>query len=137
MLLRHLFPDLPDSVLSEDAEIILLGAGDVGQHLHGSLLRYGLQPHFFVDANASLLGTRINGTQVIGFEDLVRNHHRSLVIVASYRFHDELLANLESSRFPSSKSWARIWRSVAAKSALPLIDKRTNAGKRTKDTSRV
>lgn len=89
-LYSFLLKKLPKS----DGNIIIFGAGDIGKEILYWMRRIGFEPKAFCDNSSEMSGTFIEGCPVISVDMLEKKYARSVVIIATYKYHTEIKQQL-------------------------------------------
>ena len=78
--------DLIDKIncLSDEQQIYIFGAGNVGEIMVSVLERHGLYPAAFVDNNSLLWGTEKMGLNVIGIDDVLNEEDGFFIICSEF-----------------------------------------------------
>ncbi len=90
-------PDFLDVLLGDyksealnGEDVVLFGAGSLGQELCVALNNHGVFPVCFCDTNQAKNGTNICGLPVIDIEELCNTHGNSLIVIATKHHSQEV-----------------------------------------------
>ena len=76
------FPEIKYEIkVSADDELIVYGAGNYGRRAQKA---YGKRIKYFADMNKNIIGTKINGTEVISVDSLSELQQKYVILIASY-----------------------------------------------------
>ncbi len=104
--MAHDAPSLLDVIFGQHKKaveagepVILFGAGSCGRDLCSTLRSFGVEPIAFCDNDPSKVGTIYEGLPIIAFEELVKQHRKAIVVIASHKYLTTLSAQILRSEF--------------------------------------
>ena len=85
--------ELAGNMAAQNKDIIIYGAGKIGQVIHEMLRNAGIEVKYFSDINPDLQRTGVHGLKVISPQTLVSQHNRNAVIILAVwaQFHKSLI----------------------------------------------
>lgn len=89
-----LYSFLLKSLKDSDGNIIIFGAGDVGKKVLYWLRSVGFTPKAFCDNLSKINNTYIENCPVISTDVLEKEYNRSIIIIATYKYHAEIRKQL-------------------------------------------
>ncbi len=102
--LPHILGEYRLDVTQGKIPVVLFGAGSAGEYMCRALKIHGINISSFCDNNQRLIGSEISGYPVISADDLVRNHHQSLVVIStSSAYTQQIYDQLAGMGFPSER----------------------------------
>jgi FkbM family methyltransferase len=87
------------------AQVVLFGAGELGNELNKTFRREGIVPVCFCDNDPSKCGSRYSDTPVISFDELIQIHRNSLIVIAAAKgqYLDSIEQQLLNSGFSADR----------------------------------
>jgi hypothetical protein len=85
--------------ISENKKIIIFGAGSAEKELEECLSFHGVKIDFFCDNSQEKIGTFLNGTEVISFQDLSTYFKNNLILIGNQNSKTEIIDQLIQSGF--------------------------------------
>ena len=101
--LHAIFGERLQEVLQKRVPVVLFGAGSAGQHVFPALQLHGVSATCFCDNDASRSGSTCCGIPVISFAELLHQHKKSVIFIASNRYAQEIAQQLLADGFCSSQ----------------------------------
>lgn len=101
--LHAIFGERLQEVLQKRVPVVLFGAGSAGQHLFPALQLHGVTATCFCDNDSSRAGGTCCGIPVISFAELLNQHKKSVIFIASNRYAQEIEQQLLADGFSSSQ----------------------------------
>lgn len=89
-----LYSFLLKNIKKSDGNIIIFGAGDVGKKILYWLRSVGFVPKAFCDNSSEKGNTKIEDCPVISTDVLEKEYSRSIIIIATYKYHAEIRKQL-------------------------------------------
>lgn len=102
-------PDFLDALFGENKEqalhgkpVVIFGSGSLGKEICSTLTRNGVQPVAFCDNDFRKAGNVIERLPIISFDELLRDHKNSLIVIAALKHRAEVAGQLLKAGFPAS-----------------------------------
>lgn len=81
--------------LDKNKPIIIFGAGTVGKYLFKSMKLNNFKVNYFVDNNSKIVSKKVEGIQVLSYENFRKNYSNVQTIIASVIYEKEILSQLK------------------------------------------
>lgn len=102
-------PDFLDALFGENKEqalqgkpVVIFGSGSLGKEICSTLTKNGVQPVAFCDNDFRKAGSVIERLPVISFDELLRDHGNSLIVIAALKHRAEVARQLLEAGFSAS-----------------------------------